>query len=229
MTEYSNGKIYEIISKNTDKIYIGSTINNLNVRLDKHLKDIERNHSCSSIYVIELGDYNISLIESYPCSNDMELRVREQYWIDKYISDGYELVNIRRAFRTDEERKEYEKKWYKDNRLKRVNQSRKWREDNCQKIKQKNKEYVKNNLDKIKERQKQYYIKNRDEINEKRRKQYEKNKSKKKIYRQEHSEKIKKYLKNYRENNRDKANQYAKQRRYTFNAMSEFISDLEEF
>ena len=39
MSKYQNGKIYKIVDNTNDNVYIGSTINSLNVRLSKHETD----------------------------------------------------------------------------------------------------------------------------------------------------------------------------------------------
>ena len=39
MKDYSNGKIYKIASKDTNKIYIGSTTGSLDCRMYRHQQD----------------------------------------------------------------------------------------------------------------------------------------------------------------------------------------------
>jgi hypothetical protein len=97
-TRYENGKIYRIDCNLTGDTYIGSTINPLSVRLSGHRCD----DSCSSREIIAGGDYQISLIESYPCNNRTQLEFRERYW-----SDLIPCINTNRARVTPEERLEY--------------------------------------------------------------------------------------------------------------------------
>ena len=75
------GKIYKIISSQTEDIYIGSTNQHyLSSRLAKHRYDGQK---CSSYLITKYKDCKIILIENYPCNDINELRAREQYWIDK--------------------------------------------------------------------------------------------------------------------------------------------------
>lgn len=90
MVNYKNGKIYKIMSNQTDKIYIGSTTKlYLSDRMGKHRDDFHRwiEGKCNYITSFELFEFNdvkIILIESYSCNSKDELKMREQYWIDKF-------------------------------------------------------------------------------------------------------------------------------------------------
>ena len=60
----SNGKVYKIISNNSDRIYIGSTGFEIYDRLNKHMLDYEfyekhKYHYCSSYEVLKNGEYKI--------------------------------------------------------------------------------------------------------------------------------------------------------------------------
>jgi len=113
MKDYSLGKVYKIISNNTDLIYIGSCILELRKRLWGH-----KQKKISSRNVIECGEYDIVLIEKYSCNDNTELRMREQYWIDHYRQNGYNVVNKRNAYLSKEELKEYQREWNKNNYVK---------------------------------------------------------------------------------------------------------------
>jgi len=83
--DYKNGKIYKITSPHTDKIYIGSTKQPLNVRLTKHRHDYKRYcegkyNYVTSFELIDLGDYQIDLIKNFPCETKKELE-QEEYRI----------------------------------------------------------------------------------------------------------------------------------------------------
>ena len=41
-------------------------------------------------------EFNINLLEEYPCSTEFEMRCREQFWMDKQ-TDSSLLLNNRRA------------------------------------------------------------------------------------------------------------------------------------
>ena len=125
--KYEDGKIYEIISDNTDMVYIGSCIVTLKKRLIQH--KCKANPTASKS-IIDYGDYTINLIEKYPCNNDLELRMREQMYIDIYKNDGKNVINGKNAYISIEDRKENDKENMKE-----------YRKKNKQHIKQYQKEY----------------------------------------------------------------------------------------
>lgn len=91
MVNYKLGKIYKIISDNTDKIYIGSTCApRLCQRLSKHVScynnytNYKRGYYFTSYNIIEKGNYRIILVEEFPCNKVEELTQREQFYIDLY-------------------------------------------------------------------------------------------------------------------------------------------------
>ena len=74
---YQNGKIYTIRSRSRpDLIYVGSTIQSLSTRFGEHKKPA---NSYTSKKIIALGDSYIELLETYPCLNVEELRLRENH------------------------------------------------------------------------------------------------------------------------------------------------------
>ena len=116
MNGYENGKIYKVTDKNDNIIYIGSTKLKLKVRWNSH-------H-------LKCNEYNIKLIENYPCESCEELRKAEQKFIELYNEMG--LVNQRRAYCTEEERKDYHKKYDQSEKRKEYrkiyNQTEKYKE-----------------------------------------------------------------------------------------------------
>ena len=84
----TNGSIYKIISRNTDKIYIGSTTKSLIKRLLQHEQDYQKykRGKCNyttSFKILEFENYHIELIESIEFESKNELRQREGYIIKK--------------------------------------------------------------------------------------------------------------------------------------------------
>ena len=127
MNKYSRGKIYKIVDNTNDNIYIGSTVEKyLTNRLSKH----KYNKKCRSILIIKNGDYDIKLIENYPCESKEELESREAYYIRNTT-----CVNKQIPGRTQ---KEYQK-------------------TNKEKISEYQKEYKENNKEAIKEYKKNLY------------------------------------------------------------------------
>jgi len=82
MSKYQNGKIYKITSKNTEKVYVGSTCQELKTRLDGHIQNFKEDSGTSSKHVLIFGDYEIILIESHACENREELTSRERFYIE---------------------------------------------------------------------------------------------------------------------------------------------------
>ena len=99
---YQNSKIYTIRSNQTDKFYIGSTVQKLSERFGSHKSLF--NTSTSKI-IIEYGDAYIQLLEIYPCDSLIELTRREGYHI---LNNKENTVNKYVAGRTrSESNREY--------------------------------------------------------------------------------------------------------------------------
>ena len=136
MNKYQNGKIYIITGSETDKVYLGSTIMPLKRRLSCH----KSSNSCSSREIFIDKEYNICLLETYPCNSRKELLWRERYWFDELKSI---LVNNDRPIITEEEK-----------RLKDRDHKRYLRETDKEKVEEYYKEWRKNNKEKIGEKKK---------------------------------------------------------------------------
>jgi len=88
-SDYSQGKIYRIICNITGDQYYGSTKEiYLSRRLAKHrtnLNEFDRGSKRGKVTVYEIlrrGDYQIILVETYPCKSKYELESRERYYIE---------------------------------------------------------------------------------------------------------------------------------------------------
>jgi len=120
--KYLDGKIYKLICKKDNLIYIGSTIKTLNSRLSSHKN---KTNPCVSKKIINNGDYEIILLELYPCMCKRELEKREQLWID-----NMDCINFQRSYLSKEERKDYLKnhkiEYLKNNKEKIYKANRQW-------------------------------------------------------------------------------------------------------
>lgn len=148
---YQQGKIYKIVSPHTEKIYIGSTTKQyLSQRLAKHKSDFKEwlkhgKHNVTSYRLLELGDVEIMLLETYPCNSKDELHKKEREYIENFKDI---VVNHVIPTRT---KMEYDIIYYNNN-LERISErSKQYYENNEDEIKQRVKEYRKNNIEKIKE------------------------------------------------------------------------------
>jgi hypothetical protein len=148
MVNYQLGKIYKIIDNTTNKIYIGSTCEpTLARRLAKHLNNFRHfSNGGTSTYITSFeifknDNYDIVLLESYPCNSKDELHSRERFYIENNI-----CVNKTIPGRT---KKEGDKIRY---------------ENNKEAIKTYVREYARNNSELIKERKRLYREKNKEQL-----------------------------------------------------------------
>ena len=121
MVNYKLGKIYRIKCNVTGLEYIGSTCEpTLAKRLTKHVASYRSylkgfgNRYVSSFKILENNDYDIILIEKYPCNDIDELHSRECYFTNQI-----DCVNIRKnqgLLNRLGGKKEYDKKRYIDNK-----------------------------------------------------------------------------------------------------------------
>ena len=115
MNKYQNGKIYKIVCRKTNLVYIGSTIEKyLSNRLKGHVyKFNNKIGNYTSFKLLEGGDYYIELVELFPCNSKDELLVRERYYFDLI-----DCVNKYRPTITLVEQKERIQKYKADNKSK---------------------------------------------------------------------------------------------------------------
>jgi hypothetical protein len=98
---YETGKIYCIKAKDCNKCYVGHTKQPLKVRLQKHKTDFKGYYGIDglkprsyrgSFEVLCESDFDIYLLEDYPCENKKELEKQESKWMFK-MSSVYEITN----------------------------------------------------------------------------------------------------------------------------------------
>jgi len=164
MKDFSLGKIYRIVDNTNDKCYIGSTCEpTLARRLAKHRHNYRdyvngKGNYISSFEVLKNGDYEIVLIESYPCNSKDELFARERFYcqtmdcVNKNKNQGLikELGQI-------EYDKQKHKKHYELNSDKIKEKVKKYAQENPEKIKTRSKTYRENNKEAIAEKKKQVF------------------------------------------------------------------------
>lgn len=143
--KFENGKIYKLFSAEGNEVYIGSTCSSLKNCLRRHKGHYSGivggyRTPISSSEVISKRSCAIELVENYACSSFLDLRKREQYWIEHTT-----CVNKVRAYRSPEHKKEY----YQKNRERIL-------------------EYQNKHRDKYREYSSRYYQRNKDEINNRR-------------------------------------------------------------
>jgi hypothetical protein len=119
--KYQNAKIYKIVNSIDKLIYVGSTIETLNIRFSKHKSRSKRSPNIKLYkHFAKLGaeHFKIILIKNYPCAGKTELAIEEE----RYKIRLNAQLNTRRAHQTAEQRKKYRKEWdaqnYQNNRVK---------------------------------------------------------------------------------------------------------------
>ena len=158
MPSFENGKVYKIVCNITNEFYIGSTEEpTLARRLADHVYRCKRwkvgkSRMITSYRIIDRNDYEILLMEKFPCDSRDELKARESFY-QKQAKGVPLFVNKKIEGRTSAEynvdNREKMKKYNADHK----ERTKKWEEDN---------------KERLIERRKQYRVRNKDIINIKR-------------------------------------------------------------
>ena len=161
--EMLDGVIYKIEICN--EFYIGSTIETLKERQRKHNISLKKKtyklyETCKANDITKI---TLIKIEKVKVNNKLELKIIEQ----KYINELQPTLNMLKAYRTEEEIKNYDKEYRENNKEKERLRHKKYRDNNKEKIKNYDKEYKDKNKEKIKEKNKIYNKENRGKLNEK--------------------------------------------------------------
>ena len=120
MPDYSKGYIYKIVCKDISvrEIYIGSSTDY--GRKDKHKsackKENEKNNQKLYKFIRAHGGWdNWKMVElyKYPCNSKPELE-QEECWVWDKFSCYYDMLNGRKPYQTQEEKREYRRKKCKE-------------------------------------------------------------------------------------------------------------------
>jgi len=135
MVKLNDAKIYKIVDKTNDNIYIGSTCRTLKKRLSEHKSNYEKflkglYGNTKSFEIIKNNDCEIELLENCEVKTKSELLARERYFIE-----NTECVNKKIPGRTkqewDDANKEYYKKYRDANKEKLTNKLKEKFECKC--------------------------------------------------------------------------------------------------
>ena len=140
--KFNNSKVYKIVCRLTGLIYIGSTTKTLDQRLSKHKSDYQcyltgTSHYITSFEIIKNDNYYIKKIKSYNFENHNDLLKKERYWNEKYI-----CVNKNRPIISKDEKIEYFKEYYQENKIEKIFKQKEYYLKNKDKISVKQKECV---------------------------------------------------------------------------------------
>lgn len=148
--KYHDSKIYKLTNTIDDNIYIGSTIESLNTRFNKH-KSHRNVYGNRKVYqhfnAIGWDNVNIELIANIRCENFAELIIEE----DRHIVLLNPSLNEKRARRTPEQ--------YRIDNAAKIHEY-----TNLESTKQRKKEYLNENKEYFKEQKKEYVEKNKAAI-----------------------------------------------------------------
>jgi hypothetical protein len=206
MVNYQLGKIYRIVCNTTGLVYVGSTCEaTLARRIQGHKNHYKRylkigGRSITSFAILENDNYEIILIESFPCNSKDELHKRERFYIEsmdcvnkviptrpkkeqknKYYEENKEKIdNYQMKYRAEhkEENFKYNKEYYTDNKQTILENQKMYRESHIDDIKNYRIQYYQNTKAKVKENGKKYREENKEIIKERKKRYYEKNKDK---------------------------------------------------
>lgn len=176
------GKIYKVVTGQSDVCYVGSTFNELKYRFRNHKSDFKAwmNGTFHEVSIFKMfknhgvENCKILLVKKYEVCDREHLEAYETLWINRLNSiNKYEPFQIKKLYMI------------------------KWRTENNEHIKLYQREYGK-----------KYREENKEEISRKKKEYYEQNKAEISKYKLEYREKNKAHIaeqkKKYREENRDK-------------------------
>ena len=185
--DYSNTHFYKIVCKDTSikDCYVGHTTD-FTKRKNHHKVNCNNQNSKNfSNYVYQFihenggwNNFDMFVINIQDCESSLEARKIER----EHIEALQATLNRYVPYKTEEEKAEEKKEW--------------------------DKQYYQNNKEERKEKNKQWYENNKDKAKEQRKERYENSKEttlkQNKKWRDEHKEEQKEYFKSHREKNKDK-------------------------
>ena len=229
--DYSKGLIYSIICKTDETlIYIGSTTN-FTKRKNTHKavchNEKLRQHNYKVYVMIRANggwdNFNIIPVKEYACENNIQLVIEEER-IRKEMKAN---LNAQRAFRTEEEDKEYYRNYYEANTIELKEYHRNYRETHAEELKEGKQKYYQEHLAEVKEANRKYRQEHKAEIKEQKRKYREEHlaeiKEQKRKYRQEHPAEVKEATRKYQQEHK------AEVKEATLKYQQEHKAELKEY
>jgi Uri superfamily endonuclease len=190
---WKTGKIYKLLCKDSH-FYIGSTVQTLQARLNRHINSSIKGTSRAYQYINSIGwdNVHIELIEDYPCNTMKELHEREDMYIQLMQNDD-NCLNENRAHLLKEEKLDNMKQYYQEHKEEITEYQQKYRAEHNETINQKFAEYRKKNAELLAEKQRAYAQQNKEKI-----------KTYKKTYDETHKEELAETYRIYRLKNKEK-------------------------
>ena len=141
--KYQRTIIYGIICMITGQMYVGSTYQTLEQRIEEHI----RLRSCSAWQILERGNYKAYVIQRWPCNTRREKLTLEGGWQRAYkASFGDFLVNkqVEGTFQNDspETKLAYDKQYREEHKDERNAYAKQYREEHKDKADASAKQYA---------------------------------------------------------------------------------------
>ena len=185
--DYNNTEMYYICCKDIEisDIYVGHTTN-FYKRMNNHKtactnrKDKSYNQYIYK-FIRQYGgwdNWQMILIEKYPCNDKKEAESRERYWFEYLLPS----LNKNRPTITLDEKLEYHQQYYIQNKNKLLEYQHQYNNQNKEKLLEYQQQYKNQNKEKLLEYNQLYYNQNKSIINEKQKIRYQNNIDKKKAY-----------------------------------------------
>ncbi len=185
--DYNNTEIYKICCKDIDisDIYVGHTTN-FYKRMHNH-KTVcsNRKDKRYNLYLYKFirqnggwSNWEMILIEKFPCSDEKEAASRERYWFE-YLRP---TLNKNRPTITRDESLEYHQQYYIQNKNKLLEYQQQYNKQNKNKLLEYKQHYYIQNKSKLNQYGYEYYQKNKEILNEKQKNKYHDNIDKKRAY-----------------------------------------------
>ena len=254
VNKYGKSVVYQIkpiIITNPDSgVYIGGTSKSLTHRFNQHkaayirYQQKEPFQAFNTVYTLfdqfGVDGCTIEMLELYPCTSRLELRIREQYYIDAIPNH----VNIKKAYISKEDsvclRKIYQRDWYEKNKKHVAEYMKNTYAKNRKHILEYHRNYYEKNREHILEYHRNWHTNNREHILEYHRNWYAKNKKHVAEYMKNtylnNREHILEYHRNYYEKNKDHIKKWyeknkeriAKQRKEYYIKNKNALKDLQK-
>jgi hypothetical protein len=163
MPNYSNSKIYRVISEIGKVIYIGGTTQTLANRMCDYRKGykqwVEKRQNYIRVFeVLNYDDYKIELIQNFPCINKSQLAVKINQIITECGAEEYQIANeLQTNFIEYDSQKEYMKQNYANNKKYHSKQRKEYYIENKTKLLAQMEKYYNANKETIREKQKKKY------------------------------------------------------------------------
>jgi hypothetical protein len=207
---YENSKIYRLLCED-GHYYYGSTIAELRSRLWGHKDSSKTMTSRVYTHINSIGwdKVRIELVESFSCKNRLEIRMKENEYINAAKSDIL-CLNTLPAFASDEEKQQRAINYYEKNKDSILERNKKYMESHKDDIVEKRKEHYEKNKSTIQSKNKEYLEQNKDRVRQQRKQFYEQNKERllaeKREKRSINKEETRNKRKEYRDKNREHIN-----------------------